>query len=112
MTKRQILALWMKRYGDLSAASRDRFLKRTEVGRLARYPDDVVRQAIAFSNMLGDALAFAHSAYEGEPRELPPEPGRSDASTPPAPPPRPLRSDVNAALRRQLGPTQHYDDGF
>ena len=110
MTKRQILAVWMKRYGDLSAASRDRFLRRREVARLGRYPDEVVREAIAFSNMLGDALAFAHSAYEGEPRELPPEPGLSDASPPQAP--RPLRSDVNAALRRQLGPTQHYDDGF
>jgi hypothetical protein len=111
MTKRKVLALWMKRYGDLSAASRDRFLKRTEVGRLARYPDEVVRRAIGFSNLLGDALAFASSAYEGEARELPPpEPHLSDASPPQAP--RPLRSDVNATLRRRLGPTQRYDVDF
>jgi hypothetical protein len=100
----------MKRYGDLSVASRDRFLRRGEVARLGRYPDEVVRRAIAFSNLLGEALAFAHSAYEGEPRELPPEPKLSDASPPPAA--RPLRSDVNAELRHRLGPTQHYDDHF
>ena len=100
--------MWVKRYGELSPASRDRFLKRREVARLARYPDDVVRRAIAFSNLLADALAFAHSAYEGEPRELPAEPILSGSS--PVPAPRPLPADVNADLRRRLGPTQRYDD--
>jgi hypothetical protein len=111
MTKSQILRLWMKRYGDLSAGSRDRFLRRGEVARLARYPNDVVRRAIAWSNMLGDALAFAASAYQGEPSELPAEPKMADTAQPPAPPPR-LSRDVNAELRRRLGPTQHYDDDF
>ena len=111
MTKRQILARWMQRHGELSAASRDRFLKRKEVARLARYPDDVVRQAIGFSNLLGDALAFAHSAYEGEPGELPAEPKVSDGGQASAPP-RPLSHEVTAELRRRLGATQHYDDDF
>jgi hypothetical protein len=111
MTKRQVLAVWMKRYGDLSAGSRDRFLRRREVARLTRYPDDVVKRAIAFSNLLADALAFAHSAYEGEPRELPAEPKRSDTVQAVAAP-RPLSEDVNAELRRRLGPTQRYDGDF
>ena len=108
MTRRQILAYWMQRHGDLSPASRDRFLKRSEVARLTRYPDDVIRRAIGFSNLLGDALAFAHSAYEGEPRELPAEPSRSDSAPPVAT--RPLPRELSAELRRRLGPTQRYDD--
>ncbi|MEX1009212.1 MAG: hypothetical protein WD271_15420 [Acidimicrobiia bacterium] len=80
------------------------------MARLARYPDEVVKQAIGFSNMLDDALSFAHSAYEGSPRPLPPEPDLSGTS--PAPAPRPLPRDVNADLRRRFGPTQRYDDDF
>jgi hypothetical protein len=90
--KWQILRYWMRRYGELSPASRDRFLKRRELTRLARYPDEIVKQALRFSNMLDDALSFAHSAYEGSPRPLP--------------------QDVTAALRRRIGATQHYDDDF
>ena len=100
----------MRRYGDLSAASRDRFLKRRELTRLARYPDEIVKQALGFSNLLDDALAFAHSAYEGPPRPLPAEPDLSGSGA--VPPPRPLPQEVTAELRRRIGPTQHYDDDF
>ena len=110
MTKRQILRYWMRRYGDLSPASRDRFLKRRELTRLARYPDEIVKQALGFSNMLDDALSFAHSAYEGSPRPLPPEPDLSGSGA--VPPPRPLPQEVTAELRRRLGATQHYHDDF
>ena len=41
----------MSRYGPLSPASQKRFLQRQETGRLARYPDDVVRKAINWSNL-------------------------------------------------------------
>jgi Domain of unknown function (DUF4111) len=64
----------MSRYGQLSRASQQRFLRRQETGRLARYPDDVVRKAIGWSNLLADSLSFAHSAYEGDAKPLPPEP--------------------------------------
>ena len=110
MTKSQILRYWVSRYGELSPASRDRFLKRKEVARLTRYPDAIVKRAIGFSSLLSDALSFAHAAYEGEARPLPAEPARSDSVALPAP--RPLPRDVNADFRRRLGRTQHYGDEY
>ena len=77
---------------------------------MARYPDEIVKQALGFSNMLDDVLSFAHSAYEGAPRPLPPEPDLSGSGA--VAPPRPLPHDVTAELRRRLGATQHYDDDF
>jgi hypothetical protein len=50
MRKSQILECWMSRYGQLSDASRERFLRRREVARLTRYPDAVVRAAIGWSS--------------------------------------------------------------
>jgi hypothetical protein len=110
VTKQQVLRYWMSRHGKLSASSRDRFLKRREVARLTRYPDEIVRQAIGFSNLLADALSFAYAAYEGETPPLPAEPKPSGSVAAPAP--RPLPRAVNAELRRRLGPTQRYGDEF
>jgi hypothetical protein len=123
MRKANILEYWMSRYGDLSALSRERFLRRQEVGRLARYPDPVVRAAINWSNLLADALSFAHSAYEGEPRPLPPEP--ADPSRLPVEKQpttigrtRRARRDggkrrrVDADLAKKIGPVQSYEDTF
>ena len=55
MRKSQILDYWISQYGPLSAASRLRFLRRQEVRRLTRYPDDLVKRAIRYSNLLADA---------------------------------------------------------
>jgi hypothetical protein len=123
MRKSQILEYWMSRYGELSDASRERFLRRQEVARLARYPDTVVRAAIGWSNLLADALSFAHSAFEGEPRPLPPEPSEP---SPPAKRDRPpsaarprqaerdagARQPVDTELAKKVGPVQRYDDDF
>jgi len=68
-----------------------------------------VKRAIGFSNLLADALSFAHAAYEGEAQPVPAEPARSGSVAAPAA--TPLR-DVNDDLRRRLGPTQHYGDEF
>lgn len=115
MRRRQILHYWMSRYGPLSPASQKRFLQRQETGRLARYPDDVVRKAINWSNLLTDALSFAHCAYEGEARPLPPEP------QPPSLPGRVERvaeasrrrdPDVDRRLAATIGPVQNYEDSF
>jgi hypothetical protein len=121
MRKAQILQYWMSRYGNLSDMARERFVRRQEVARLTRYPDDVVHAAIRWSNLLADALSFANSAYEGEPRPLPPEPGE------PSPPvtARPSRAHsrrvehgaakrypVDANLAKKIGPIQSYEDTF
>jgi hypothetical protein len=115
MRRREILQHWMRRYGWLSAPSQERFLRRKATVRLARYPDHIVRQAIGWSNLLDDALSFAHSAYEGEGRSLPPEPHT---------PPRPGRTtqvaeaqprrDMNLERRlaHRIGPVQNYEDDF
>jgi hypothetical protein len=121
MRKAQILHYWMSRYGNLSRASRERFLRRQEVARLTRYADDVVHAAIRWSNLLADALSFANSAYEGEPRPLPPEPG--EPSSPVTA--RPSRADarrvehdaakrypVDADLAKKIGAIQSYEDTF
>jgi hypothetical protein len=121
--KAEILGYWISRYGDLSPASRERFLRRQEVARLTRYPDAVVRTAINWSNLLADALRFAHSAYEGETRPLPPEPSEhSPPTTEPrsSPVDRPRRAErgattrrpVDADLAKKIGPVQSYEDGF
>jgi hypothetical protein len=115
MRRRQVLEFWMSRYGLLSPASQERFLRRQETTRLARYPDDIIRKAIRWSNLLSDALSFAHSAYEGDARAWPPEPQA---------PSRPVRtSTVSEALRQRdpgldrrlaakIGPVQRYEDNF
>jgi hypothetical protein len=115
MRRRQILQYWMSEYGRLSAPSQERFLRRQATVRLARYPDHIVRQAISWSNLLDDALSFAHSAYEGEGQALPPEPHT---------PPRPRRTkqvaqaqprrdmDMELRLARRIGPVQNYEDDF
>jgi hypothetical protein len=119
--KADILGYWMSRYGELSAASRERFLRRQEVARLTRYPDAVVRAAINWSNLLADALSFAHSAYEGEPRPLPPDPAEPSppASRKPSRAERPRRErgaatrrPVDADLAKRIGPVQSYEDTF
>jgi len=123
MRKSQILEYWMSRYGQLSGASRERFLRRQEVARLTRYPDAVVRAAIGWSNLLADALSFAHSAYEGDPKPLPPEPSvpsarheekrRSPTSRPwQAEREAGARRPVDTDLARKIGPVQRYEDDF
>ena len=115
MRPRQLLDYWMGRYGRLSPASQKRFLQRHEVHRLSRYPDDIVRKSINWSNLLADALSFAHSAYEGEPKDLPPEPGspskpgrtRRTAEAAPARDP-----DLERRLAGRIGPIQNYEDTF
>jgi len=115
MRRRQVLAYWMGRYGPLSSASQQRFLDRQETGRLARYPDDVVRKAISWSNLLPDALSFAHSVYEGDAKSFPPEPrapsGRgSDERVAEAP--RRRDPDRDRRLAGMIGPVQNYEDTF
>ena len=105
----------MSKYGRLSAASQERFLRRQATARLARYPDDIIRRAITWSNFLDDALSFAHSAYEGEGQSLPPEPhtpsrpGRTGHPAE-AQPGRDL--DRERRLARAIGPVQNYEDDF
>jgi hypothetical protein len=115
MRRRQILQYWMRRYGSLSLASQERFLQRQETARLTRYPDEIVRKAIGWSNLLADALSFAHSAYEGEAQAVPPEPQT---------PSRPVHAhrvaearrhqnpDLDRRLAGTIGPVQNYDDSF
>jgi len=115
MRRREILRYWMQKYGKLSPESQDCFLQRRETFRLTRYPDEIVRKAINWSNLLSDALSFAHSAYEGEPKPTPPEaqshsqPGKSEqrAKRPSTPSP-----DLEPRLRRVIGPVQNYEDSF
>ncbi len=104
----------MRRYGPLSPASQDRFLARQETGRLARYPDDIIRNAINWSNLLADALSFAHSAYEGEAQPTPPEPSRSQPRTAErVAEAQPKRTpDLERRLTRMIGPVQNYEDSF
>jgi hypothetical protein len=115
MRQGQVLKYWMSRYGPLSPASQQRFLQRLETIRLATYPDHIVRRSINWSNLLADALSFAHSAYEGDAQALPPEP---------QPPSRPGRTDRVAEVPRRrdpqlerriaaaIGPVQNYEDTF
>jgi hypothetical protein len=114
MTKLEILRYWMSRYGNLSQRSRHRFVRRSEVARLARYPDAIVRTAINWSNLLADALSFAHSAYEGEQQPLPPEPTTPLAlKRPMAMAPRRRRDPArDRELSRRIGPVQQYEDSF
>jgi hypothetical protein len=113
--RRQVLEYWTSRYGSLSPASQKRFLERQETRRLAPYPDDVVRKAIGWSNLLADALSFAHSAYEGDGKSLPPEPrspsgpGRGERI---AEAPRRQHPDQNRRLAAMIGPVQNYEDTF
>jgi hypothetical protein len=115
MRRRQVLAYWMSRYGPLSSASQQRFLRRQETGRLARYPEDVVRKAISWSSLLMDALSFAHSAYEGDAKSLPPEPrapsGRGSGERI-AEAPRRRDADRDRRLAGMIGPVQNYEDAF
>jgi hypothetical protein len=105
----------MQRYGKLSPASQKRFLGRSETARLTRYPDDIIRKAINWSNLLADALSFAHSAYEGEAQPVPPEP---EAPSQPGhaerlAEPRPKRNpDLDRRLAHTIGPIQNYEDDF
>jgi hypothetical protein len=105
----------MRRYGALSPASQERFLQRQETARLARYPDDVIRKAVSWSNLLADALSFAHSAYEGEAPSLPPEPqtrsrpGRTGGA---AEGRRRRNLDLDRRLAEKIGPVQNYEDSF
>jgi hypothetical protein len=115
MQRRELLRYWMEQYGRLSPASRQRFLRRQDAGRLARYPDDIIRKAINWSSLLADALSFAHSLYEGDQRPLPPEPrapsrqARSHrvAKTQPKP-----DLELDRRLAAEVGPVQNYDDSF
>ena len=105
----------MSRYGLLSPASQKRFLDRQETRRLARYPDDVVRTAIHWSNLLADALIFAHSAYEGEAKPLPPEPSsptRPGSGERIAEAPRGRDPDRDRRFAGMIGPVQNYEDTF
>jgi hypothetical protein len=103
----QILDYWISQYGPLSAASRQRFLRRQEVSRLTRYPDDLVKRAIRYSNLLADVLNF--TAILNNPLgQLPPEPRSTDA-------PAPAREDTrrdDRALHHKIGPIQNYEDDF
>jgi hypothetical protein len=115
MRRRQILQYWMSKYGRLSKASQQRFLRRQATARLAVYPDDLIRKAISWSNLLDDALSFAHSAFEGEQKPLPPEPrapSRSGRTRRVAErgPSRDL--DQERRLARAIGPVQNYEDEF
>jgi hypothetical protein len=115
MRRRQILQYWMSKYGPLSAPSQQRFLRRLATARLARYPDDIIRKAISWSNLLDDALRFAQSAYEGEGKPLPVEPhtpsrpGRTQHVAQAQPRPDP---DRERRLARAIGPVQNYEDEF
>lgn len=115
MRRRELLRYWMTRYGHLSRASQERFLRRQETARLARYPDDIIRRAVNWSSLLADALSFAHSLYESEQRPLPPEPRT------PSPPVRTRKVavrqpkpdlEVDRRLAAEIGPVQNYDDSF
>jgi hypothetical protein len=115
MWRRQILQYWMERYGPLSLASQERFLRRQETSRLTRYPDDIVRKAIRWSNLLADALRFAHSAYEGEAPSLPPEPhtpSRPGRTSRVAEAPRRRTQELERRLATAIGPVQNYEDTF
>jgi hypothetical protein len=103
----EILDYWTRIYGPLSSGSRERFLRRQEVRRLTRYPGDLVKRAIRYSNLLSDAVNFA-AIFNNPLGELPPEPRATDAP-PPAPQHRP-RDD--RALHSRIGPTQNYEDDF
>jgi hypothetical protein len=105
--KGQILDYWVSVHGPLSAASRDRFRRRQEVRRLTRYPDDVVKRAIRYSNLLADALNFA-AILTNPLGVLPPEPRATDA---PAPAARHRRPD-DRPLHQRIGPTQNYGADF
>jgi hypothetical protein len=107
MRKSEILDYWVSQYGPLSRTSRERFLRRQEVRRLTRYPDDLVQKAIRYSNLLADALSFA-AVLSSPLRDVPPEPRRSDA---PPPAKRPRHSD-DRALHEKIGPVQNYEDDF
>jgi hypothetical protein len=104
----------MRRYGLLSPASQDRFLARQETGRLVRYPDDITRKAINWSNLLADALSFAHSAYEGDVQPQPSEPSRSQPGTAErVAEAQPRRNpELERRLARTIGPVQNYEDSF
>src|SRR5689334_14509696 len=107
MRKSEILDYWVGQYGPLSRPSRERFLRRQEVRRLTRYPDDLVKKAIRYSNLLADALSFA-AILSNPPHEAPPDPRSTDA-----PPPvkrRPYPND--RALHENIGPVQNYEDDF
>lgn len=115
MRKPQILHYWMERYGLLSLASQERFLRRQETARLTRYPDEIVRKAMGWSNLLADALSFAHSAYEGEPQSLPAEPhapSRPSHTRRVAEAPRRPDSELDRRLAGAIGPVQKYEDSF
>lgn len=105
----------MSRYGPLPPASQKRFLRRQDTRRLARYPDGVVRKAINWSNLLADALSFAHSAYESDAQSLPPEPrspsrpGRTERV---AEAPRERDPELDRRLAGAIGPVQNYEDTF
>jgi hypothetical protein len=107
MRKSEILDYWISLYGPLSAASRQRFLRRQEVRRLTRYPDDLVKRAIRYSSLLTDALNFA-AVLNNPLGQLPPEPRSTDAPPPVLPHGR--RDD--RALHHTLGPLQDYEDDF
>lgn len=60
MTEAEILAEWEARYGKLSAKHRSRFLEKGgHVKRLAKLPDDVVREAIVNRRRLDEIEALA-----------------------------------------------------
>jgi hypothetical protein len=105
--KAQILAYWISVHGQLSRPSRERFLRRQEVQRLTRYPNDLVRRAIRYSNLLADAVNFA-AILNNPLGELPPEPRSTDAPPPAA---RRLPND-DRGLHKKIGATQNYDDDF
>ena len=105
--KSQILDYWISQYGPLSPISRERFLRRQEVKRLIRYPDDLVKRAIRYSSLLADALNFA-AVLNNPLGELPPEPRQTDAPAPAAH----HRHRDDRAMHQKIGPIQNYEDDF
>jgi hypothetical protein len=106
--KSDILNYWISEYGPLSPISRERFLRRQEVRRLTRYPDDLVKRAIRFSNLLADALNFA-ALLNNPLGELPAEPRKTDAR---APTQRRDRHRDDRLMHQKIGPIQNYEDDF
>jgi hypothetical protein len=105
--KSEILDYWISQYGQLSPLSRERFLRRQEVRRLTRYPDELVKRSIRCSSLLADALNFA-AILNNPSAALPPEPRKTDA---PPPAQRQQHRD-DRVLHQTIGPTQNYEDTF
>ena len=56
MTGIKMLIHWEQKHGQLSNEHRETFLRRTEIRRMARYPESLVIEAIERHKLLRDAL--------------------------------------------------------